>query len=58
MMSRRTVLLSEQQLARIQRHVQWLQANMPQHSITVRTLLELAQLQAALDGRAGDTVEQ
>lgn len=57
MMSQRTVLPSERQLAGIQRHVQWLQANLPQHSITVRTLHELAQLQAALDGRVGDTVE-
>ena len=40
-MAQRTVLAEVKQLKRAEQHVQWLRANLPKHSITLRLEREL-----------------
>ncbi len=57
-MKNRSILADVKQLQRAQRHVQWLRANLPKHSITRRVERELLVRRTAMALAAGDTAER
>lgn len=57
-MAKRGLLAEIEQLRRAERHVLWLRANLPKHSITRRVERELVVRRTAMALAAGDTAER